>query len=69
MIVEVHDAPKSAGAWEEKMQAAATVLANADNRFGHVDSAISALAAKINNGFTRVDAEILVVKDELSLVK
>jgi hypothetical protein len=48
MILEVYDALKSAGAPEEKAQAAATVLANTDNRFDKLDREIAVLEAKLN---------------------
>lgn len=48
MILEVYDALKSAGAPAEKAQAAATVLANTDNRFDKLDREIAVLEAKLN---------------------
>ncbi len=58
MILEVYDALKAAGAPEEKVQAAATVLAQTDNRFDKIDSELAA---------TKLD--LAVVKAELALVK
>jgi len=58
MILEVYDALKAAGAPEEKAQAAATVLADTDNRFDKIDSELAA---------TKLD--LAVVKAELALVK
>lgn len=48
MILEVYEALKSAGAPEDKAQAAATVLANTDNRFDKLDREIAVLEAKLN---------------------
>jgi hypothetical protein len=58
MILEVYDALKAAGAPEEKAQAAATVLAQTDNRFDKIDTELAA---------TKLD--LAVVKAELALVK
>ncbi len=58
MILEVYDALKAAGAPEDKAQAAATVLANTDNRFDKIDSELA--ASKL---------DLAVVKAELALVK
>ncbi len=47
MIVEVYEALKAAGAPEDKAQAAATVLAHADNRFDKIDAEIAVMKAEL----------------------
>jgi hypothetical protein len=78
MILEVYDALKSAGAPEEKAQAAATVLANTESLATKADigalstkveADISALSAKTDAGFTRIDGEIFSLKLDLAMVK
>ena len=58
MIAEVYDAFKAARAPEEKAQAAATVLANSDDRFNSMDTRMG-----------RVESDLAVVKAELAMVK
>jgi hypothetical protein len=48
MITEVYDALTAAGAPDDKARAAATVLANADNRFDRIDFAIVSLKADVS---------------------
>jgi hypothetical protein len=65
MITEVYDALKAAGAPEDKAQAAATVLANADNRFDRVDRAIEGLGNKVNREIADIKTDIAGLKIEL----
>ncbi|MBI5918422.1 MAG: integrase [Nitrosomonadales bacterium] len=47
MIIEVYDAFKSAGASDEKAQAAAKALADYDSRFNKIDGSLEALRAEV----------------------
>jgi hypothetical protein len=58
MIVELYDALKSAGAPEDKAQAAAVTLAATDERFDRFDAKL-----------TMVQVELATVKAELGMVK
>jgi hypothetical protein len=74
MILEVYDALKSAGAPEEKAQAAATVLANTESLatkadIGALSTKHDSLSAKTDAGFTRIDGEISSLKLDLAVVK
>jgi hypothetical protein len=48
MIIEVYDAFKSAGASEEKAQAAAKAIADYDNRFNKVESELGTIKGELS---------------------
>lgn len=49
VIMEVYDAFRSAGATEEKAQAAAKALADYDARFNKIDGSLEALKAEVTS--------------------
>lgn len=48
MIIEVYDAFKSAGASEEKAQAAAKAIADYDNRFNKVEADLGGIKGELS---------------------
>lgn len=48
MIIEVYDAFKSAGATEEKAQAAAKAIADYNNRFNKVESELGTIKGELS---------------------
>jgi hypothetical protein len=65
MITEVYDALTAAGAPDDKARAAATVLANADNRFDRIDFEIVSLKADVSV----LKSDVSVLKTDVSKLK
>jgi predicted nucleic acid-binding Zn-ribbon protein len=68
MILEVYDALKAAGAPEDKAQAAAPVLANADNRFDRIDHEIAAVKNDIGHlkeEMTEVRRDVREIRNDI----
>lgn len=58
MIVELYEALRSAGAPEEKAQAAARALAEHDRRFDHVDTELATIRGEIK----ALEGQVVMVK-------
>ena len=69
MISEVYDAPKEAGASEEKARKAAEALAGYENRFTQLDRALDALDRKLEQRFARVDERFVKTDGEMALLR
>jgi hypothetical protein len=73
MISEVYDAFIAAGAPEDKARRAAETLANTDNRFTRIDSAVLKLESKLDGAVlkleSKLDGAVLKLEAELVLMK
>ncbi len=58
MISEVYDAFISAGAPEDKARKAAETLANYDDRFTRIDSAVLKLDSKLDGAVLKLDSKL-----------